>query len=108
MSKNGLVHRDSKTTEIPCQKLYQAEKVRPNKQMFPTRIEIIIRHPTSKFPYKNRDHFGATPPLPPTFINTLWLYQLQSSSKNNCFIIDTMSDTSDIKLQFEELPCMHS
>ena len=50
MSKNGLVHRDSKTTEIPCQKLYQAEKVRPNKQMSPTRIKIKIGHPTSECP----------------------------------------------------------
>ena len=29
-----------KRYEIPCQKLYQAKKVRPNKQMSPTRIEI--------------------------------------------------------------------
>ena len=39
-----------KIYDIPCQKLYQAKKVGPNKQMSSTRIEIIIGHPTSKCP----------------------------------------------------------
>ena len=34
--------------EIPYKKLKQAEKVRPNKQMSPKRIEITIGDPTSK------------------------------------------------------------
>jgi len=33
---------------IPSPKLYPAEKVRPNKQMSPIRIDMIIRDPTSK------------------------------------------------------------
>ena len=59
-------------------------------------------------PYKYRDQFGAPPPLPPTFINTLWFYRLQSSSKNISVLIDVMSDMTDIELQFEQLLCMHS
>ena len=37
-----------KSYEIPYKKLYQAEKVRPSKQMSPKRIEIIREDPTSK------------------------------------------------------------
>ena len=43
-SKNLFISIISKNR---CQKLYQAEKVRLNKQMSPTRIEIIIGDPTS-------------------------------------------------------------
>ena len=39
-----------KRCEITCQKLNQAEKVCPNEQMFPKRIEIIIEDPTSNCP----------------------------------------------------------
>ena len=40
---------------IPFQKLYQAEKVRSNNQIYPTRIEIIIEDPLfSNNVYGNR------------------------------------------------------
>jgi len=57
--------------------------------MSPKRIEIILDRS-----------------LPPTLINTVWFYQLQSSSKNISVLIDVRSDTSNFELQFEELPCI--
>ena len=87
----------------PMSKLCQAEKVRHNKQISPARIDIITR-----VPHNNRDYLGAPSPFPPTFLNTLWFYRLQSLSKHISALIDVMSNTSDIELQFKELPCMHS
>ena len=40
---------------IPCQKHFQTEKDHPNKQIFPTGIEIIIGHPTSKCPLQESE-----------------------------------------------------
>ena len=49
-----------KRYEIPCQKLYEAENNRPNKQMFPTRIKII-KGVTSKYPLQeSRSFLGAS------------------------------------------------
>ena len=42
---------------IPCQKLYQAEKVRLNKQISPIKIEIIVGDPTSKCPLQKLRSF---------------------------------------------------
>ena len=66
---------------IPCQKLYQAEKVRSNKQMSPTKIENIIGTQLASvpFPYKNREHNRAPNKLvSPTRIEIILLpfYQL--------------------------------
>ena len=104
-----LRHRTPKIL-IPCQKLYQAEKVNLNKQMPPTRNEIMImsHDPTSKCPHQeSRSFWGA--PYPSTNIHKYAVVLLTTKliQKHLC-LIDVISDTSDIELQFEELPCMHS
>ena len=47
--------------EMGVKKLYQAEKVYPNKQMLPTRIEIIKGDPTNKCPLQESKSFWGAP-----------------------------------------------
>ena len=56
--KNNLMI--SVISKKPCQKLNQAEKVRPNKHISATRIEIIIGDPTRKYPLQVLRSFWGT------------------------------------------------
>ena len=76
--------------------------------MSPKRIEIIIGDPTSKCPpQESRLFWGDRSPSTNIYKYAVVL-STTSSSKNTYVLIDVMSDTADIRLQFEELPCMYS
>ena len=52
-----LMLKSNQISNNPSEKLYQAELIHPNKQMSPTRIEIIVWRPTGKYSYNTtRDH----------------------------------------------------
>ena len=92
----------------PCQKLYQVEKVRPNEQMSPTfknRDHKVINPNSRCLLQESRSFWGTPSPSTNIYIYAVVL----STTKLKIFVlIDVMSDTSNIELQFEELPCMHS
>ena len=101
--------KSSSFLRYTCQKIYQAEKVRPNKQMSPKRIEIIIGDPSPSYKCRLQEQIILGRPLPfHQHLNIRWDFIDYKALPKISILIDFMSNTSDILLRFQELPSIHS